>query len=231
VANISDEPKKPLHEFLMAGAGPAASLLLGVIFGIIALVTPAQSFLAGLTRTLAFINIWVAAFNLIPGFPLDGGRVLRSLIWWGSGDLRLSTRIASGVGRAIATFMIIGGLLVAVLSGDWVNGLWLVFIGWFLDNAASQSYQQLILREILSSVTAGDLMSRACPTIEDDPDLQTLVDQFVLSEGQRCLFIARDNLLRGLVTLHNIKSVPKERWPVTRVSEVMTPMTRFVLWM
>jgi Zn-dependent protease len=223
VANIREEPRKARHELLMAAAGPASSLLLALLLGIVALVAPARSFVAGLARTLALINLWVGLFNLIPGFPLDGGRVLRSLIWWGSNDIVQSTRIASIIGRVIATLMIISGFLVAIFLGDWVSGLWLVFIGWFLDNAAVQSYQQLLLREALAGVTARQLMSPLCPTIEDDPDLQTVVDEFVLGTGQRCLFISRGNRLAGLLTLHHIKSVPKERWRETRVSEVMTP--------
>ena len=223
VSSMAEEPKKPLDELLMAAAGPAASLILGIGLGIIALIVPRGSFLAGVTRILALMNLWLALFNLIPGFPLDGGRVLRALIWWGSRNMRLATRIASTVGQGFAMLMIISGLLVAVFLRDWSNGLWLAFIGWFLENAARQSYSQFVLREMFAGVTARDLMSEACPTIQDDPTLQRLVDEQVLGTGKRCLLLMRGDKLTGMVTLHNIKKVPKEQWSITTASQVMMP--------
>ena len=145
-----------------------------------------------------------------------GGRVLRSVIWWISQNMRLATRVATSIGRAIAIFMIVAGLLVAVLTGDWGTGIWLVFIGWFLENAAGQSYAQFVLHEMLDGITARDIMSEACPSIQDDPSLQTLIDQQVLQEGRRCLLLTRGENLAGMVTLHNIKRVPRELWSSTR---------------
>jgi predicted transcriptional regulator len=216
--------KKPVDELLMAAAGPATSLLLGIILGIIALTTPAASFVGSIARVLAVMNLGLALFNMIPGFPLDGGRVLRAAIWGVSQNMRLATRVASVIGRAIATFMIVGGLLWAVLTGDWSTGIWFAFIGWFLENAASQSYAQFVLREMLAGITARDIMNEACPTMAEDPNLQTLIDQQVLGEGRRCLLLTREDALAGMVTLHNIKRVPREQWITTLASEVMTPV-------
>lgn len=225
VSSITEELKKPLDELLMAAAGPAVSLVLGVVLGIVALLSPsADSFGIALARTLAIMNLGLAIFNMIPGFPLDGGRVLRALIWWGSKNMHLATRVASIIGRGIATFMIVGGLLVAVFTGDWGSGLWLAFIGWFLENAAGQSYSQFVLREMLAGITARDLLNDRCPAITDDPTLQTLIDQQVLGEGRRCLLLTRGDALAGMVTLHNIKNVPREQWGATRASQVMTPV-------
>jgi len=224
VSRITEEMKKPLDELLMAAAGPAVSLLLGIILGIIALITPPESIVASITRTLAIMNLGLAFFNMIPGFPLDGGRVLRAAIWGVSQNMRLATRVATSIGRAIATLMIVGGLLWSVFTGDWGTGIWFVFIGWFLENAASQSYTQFVLGEMLAGITARDIMSESCPTMEGDPVLQTLIDQQVLGEGRRCLLLTREDALAGMVTQHNINRVPRERWSSTTASEIMTPV-------
>jgi len=150
VSQMVEEPKQPQVEFRMALAGPLTSLVLGGIFlAIWFWLGGVSEFIKAICFWLGWINIALAGFNLVPGFPLDGGRVLRSLLWWRSGDLRKSTKIASNIGRAIGYLLILIGIAVIFTTRDWINGLWLAFIGWFLENAASASYRQLALQDIL----------------------------------------------------------------------------------
>ena len=157
VANIGREPDRPMTELLVAIAGPIASLLLAATFGLFWLTGQVidASALAGLGLYLATINLWLALFNLLPGFPLDGGRVFRSAVWAWTDNMNLATRWAARSGRAIAILMIIGGGFM-IMKGNWGNGIWLAFIGWFLDNAARQSARQANIREALEGYTAGD---------------------------------------------------------------------------
>ena len=158
VASIGREPERPLAEFLIAIVGPISSLLLALGFGILWLAGQFLNFtpLTGLGFYLATVNLSLALFNMIPGFPLDGGRVFRSVAWALTGDMNRATRWAAKTGRVIAVLMIVGGG-VMFLMGNWSSGLWLAFIGWFLDNAASQSAQQVWIREALEGYTAGSI--------------------------------------------------------------------------
>jgi Zn-dependent protease/CBS domain-containing protein len=223
VASIAEEPDKPLKELLMAIVGPLFSLALGLAFGILwfltrGLIQP----LGALARYLSMANIYVALFNLIPGFPLDGGRVLRALIWGLSGNLKLATRLASWAGRGIAFLFMLGGTW-QIFGGGWLDGLWLIFIGWFLYSAATSGYRQLLVKEMLEGIRAGDLMTADFATVSGGLTLQQLVDEYVLRRREHSFPVAEDGLLRGIVCLHDVQSVPRERWPYTRVSEVMTP--------
>ncbi len=223
VATISREASKPLTELIMAAAGPVSSLLIAAFFGLVWLVGRGISEpVAALGSYLAEINLILAVFNLIPGFPLDGGRIFRALAWALTGNFSGATRIASWVGQVIAVLMIFGGLVIA-FQGDWGNGLWLAFIGWFLDNAAVQTYRQTMLREALRGLTAGDVMDCNCPQVDDATSLDELVHNHILRQSRRCFLITDGGRLRGMVTMHNIKGVPKDRWATTTVAQVMTP--------
>jgi Zn-dependent protease len=226
VANIGREPERPLAEFLIAIAGPISSLLLALGFALLWLggqlldLTP----LAGLGLYLAGINLWLALFNMIPGFPLDGGRVFRSIVWAWSGDMNRATRWAAKTGRAIALLMIVGGGLMA-LTGNFGSGIWLAFIGWFLDNAASQSAQQAWLREALQGYTAGDFASSGCQTVDGNMPLDWLVRDYVLPNGQNCFVVTDDQHPEGVATLKQIRQVPRQRWGWTPVHQIMTPLS------
>jgi Zn-dependent protease/CBS domain-containing protein len=223
VSQMVDEPKKPQVEFRMALAGPLTSLVLGGIFlAIWYLIGDTSEFIKAICFWLGWINIALAAFNLIPGFPLDGGRVLRSLIWWQSQDLRKSTRIASNVGRIIGFLLIFVGIAL-IFFGNWINGLWLAFIGWFLENAASSSYHQLALQDILKGHHVSQLMTRDCPTIPPQITIQQLVNEQILTSGRRCFPVVQNDRVLGLITIHDIKGVPREQWHTKTAGEVMTP--------
>jgi Zn-dependent protease len=224
VARISDEPKGPGSEFWMALAGPATSIGLGFIFGALYLATRKMgTLLPAMFELLAYINLVVAVFNLIPGFPLDGGRILRSIIWKITGDLKKSTRIASVMGRIIAYLLILLGAS-RVLAGNLLNGMWIAFIGWFLQNAAASSYRQLALREMLQGAKVKDVMMRDCVGLSKDLTIQELVDNYILSTVHRCFPVMDNDNVIGIITLHRVKDVPREKWKTTRIEDAMTPL-------
>jgi Zn-dependent protease len=226
VASIGREPDRPLTEFLVAIAGPVSSLLLAGAFGILGLtgqfleLTP----LAGLGLYLGGINLWLALFNLIPGFPLDGGRVFRSAVWAWTGDMNRATRWAANTGRAFAVLMIVGGGIM-ILTGNWGSGIWLAFIGWFLDNAASQSAQQAGIREALKGYTASDFAASGCQTVDNNMPLDWVVRDYVLPHGQDCFVVTDGQQAEGVATLGQIQQVPRQRWGWTPVRQIMTPLS------
>jgi len=223
-AQITEEPKSARAEFLMALAGPATSLVIAGLFGLLWLVSLSiNPLLHALTRWLALINVGLAFFNLIPGFPLDGGRVFRAIVWAVTGNLRRATQIATGLGRVVAYGFIFWGIW-QIFGGNWANGLWIGFIGWFLENAATASYRRVALQEMLAGHTAREVMMTDCPRIPRGLPLDVLVDQVVLPSGRRCFPVVQGDQVRGLLTLHRIKKVPRERWATTQVDEVMIPL-------
>ena len=222
-AQIRGEPKSARGELLMALAGPVVSLVIAALFGLLWLVTlPLSPQLHALAGWLAWINLGVALFNLIPGFPLDGGRILRAIVWGVTRNLRRATRIATALGRAVASGFILWGIW-QIFGGDWANGLWIAFIGWFLENAATASYRRVALRDMLAGHTAREVMMTDCPRIARDLPLDVLVDRVVLPSGRRCFPVMEDECILGLLTLHGIKKVRRERWATTRVDEAMIP--------
>lgn len=228
VSQMDEEPKRPKDELRMAIAGPLTSLVLGLIFwGLWYWVGPTSEFALGVTAWLAVINIALVAFNLIPGFPLDGGRVLRSILWWRSNNLRRSTYIASTIGRGVGFLFILGGILVIFTTGLWLNGMWFILIGWFLENAAGSSYRQMALQETLKGHTASEAMTRECPTVTPDTSVQQLVNDHVLATGRRCFPVATEGgRILGLVTLHDIRAVPRDAWSTRTARDAMTPLEK-----
>jgi Zn-dependent protease len=222
-AQITEEPRSARAEFLMALAGPVTSLVIAAFFGLVWLVsTPVSPPLHALAGWLGWINVALALFNMIPGFPLDGGRVFRAIVWAITGNLRRATQIATSLGRVVAYSFILWGIW-QIFGGNWVNGLWIAFIGWFLENAATASYRRVALQELLSGYTAREVMMTDCPHIPRGLTLDALVDEVVLPSGRRCFPVMEGDRVFGLLTLHLIKKVPRERWATTRVEEVMIP--------
>jgi len=226
VAQITREASKPRTELVMSLAGPLSSLLLAGLFFVISLATLYLSQpMSAIADWLASVNLVLALFNLIPGFPLDGGRVLRSIVWWATDNHRLASRVASLMGQGVSYLFIIVGVFT-MFRGEWLNGLWLAFIGWFLDNAAGESYRQVVLQDAVRGYTARDLMTRDCPTVDSNRSLSELVHDYILPAGRRCFLVTDNDQLTGIVTLHNIKAVPRDQWGETPVSRVMTPVER-----
>ncbi|MBN2463061.1 MAG: site-2 protease family protein [Dehalococcoidia bacterium] len=226
VSQMTEEPKQPQVELRMALAGPLGSLVLGGIFlAIWYWLIDLPEFIKAMSFWLGWINIFLAVFNLIPGFPLDGGRVLRSLLWWQNRDLRKSTRIASNVGRGIGYLLILTGIAL-IFFGAWINGLWLAFIGWFLENAAANSYRQLALQDILKGHKTSELMTQDCPIVQPELKIQQLVNEQILTSGHRCFPVVQHSRVLGIITIHDIKAVPREQWPTKTAAEAMTPSTK-----
>jgi len=225
---MTREATRPGAEFKMAIAGPVCSLVLGGLFYGISLLTSGLGAPMNIMfRWLAIINIALAAFNLIPGFPLDGGRVLRSIMWRRSGDYMWSTRIATRVGQGVGYLFIAGGIAVVFLQPfglNWFSGLWLTFIGWFLGNAASASYRQSRWRGALDGVKAFQVMTSDVPVVSPDIMVNRLVQEHIFPSGRHYFMVFDGDRLAGALALSDIKSVPQERWETTWVKDVMTPL-------
>lgn len=226
VSRIDEEPRRPADEFLIAMAGPLTSLILGAFFwALYYAVEGEQEFVEGVSFWLGWINVAIAGFNLIPGFPLDGGRVLRSILWWRSGDLRKSTKTASDIGRGVGYTFILGGIAI-IFWGALLNGLWLALIGWFLQNAAQGNYRQLAIEDMLRGHTVAEIMAQDCPAVRPDLTVDRLVHEYLLPSGRRCFPVVENDRVTGLITLHEIKSVPRARWPYETAGGIMAPFDR-----
>jgi Zn-dependent protease/CBS domain-containing protein len=224
VAQISREANRPGTEFLVAAAGPAASIMISIFFGgLWILGKGSYEVVTALCQWLAEINFMLALFNLVPGFPLDGGRILRSIIWAVSGNFGTATRAASTLGKLVAYAFIIMGVVIGV-RGNFINGLWIGFIGWFLLNAAQQSFQQVILRESLSGIKANDMMTSDCPRVPPGITVAQFIEDFLFRTGRHCFLIMDQDLLLGIITLHEVNKTPRDRWDQIRVEQIMLPL-------
>jgi len=235
MAMMTREASQPKAELKMAAAGPACSAVIGGICFLIWFFSPGlPPLVAQMVLWLMVMNLALAVFNLIPGFPLDGGRIFRAAIWRRSGDFRRSTRIATRVGEGVGYFFIGAGIAIVVLSQfrlvpfglNWFSGVWLAFIGWFLRNAAQNSYRQTEWRETLRRFTAAQVMSTSYPAVPPDITLGRLVEEHVFATGYRVFVVASGGRVEGVLTLDSIKSVSRQDWGTTRVRDIMTPLDK-----
>jgi Zn-dependent protease/predicted transcriptional regulator len=219
------DSRGPGDEFLIAVVGPLTSGLLAGLFGIVAglggdvLSAP----LAGVFRDLALTNLLLAAFNLVPGFPLDGGRLLRSAIWRATGSLGRATRIASVAGLGVGWLLVAGGV-VWLLAGDLAGGIWFAFIGWFLVQAARSSYQDAELQQLLHGVEAEDVMAADLRRIPPELSLQDAVDHYFMRYNHGAFPVEEHGRTIGLLTLRGVRQVPREQWTTRRVRDHMVPL-------
>ncbi len=222
VAQITEEPKRPLQELVMSLVGPLTSFGLGFVFFILALILRGIGDpLYAMASYLALINIILGIFNLLPGFPMDGGRVLRAIIWQVTGNLRQATRIASKTGQGFAfLLMVLGG--IQVLRG-YLSGLWLIFIGWFLHSAAVRGYRRVMVEAVLKGVKAENLMTKDYQSVRHDLSVQKLVDDFILKKKERVFLVLEEDEVRGIVCLEDVKATPREKWSDETVEDIMTP--------
>jgi Zn-dependent protease len=228
VSQTTQEATHPRTELSIAIVGPLTSLALaGIFYGLhLILASTNQLLVASSMWWLTWINVLLAAFNLIPGFPLDGGRILRALVWHQTRDYRRATRIATRVGRGIAYAFIAAGIVLIFVRQSWFDGIWLVLIGWFLNDAARASYRQVLLRDALVGITARQVTDYASPLVPPHMNLAELVDQYVLPTGRSCFLISWGAELEGMVTLQQIKKVPRIRRATTTAQDIMTPATK-----
>lgn len=225
LAQLSREPERPRDEFLIAAAGPLVSFALTLVFGTLAWIGPdvVGVPLAAFGRWLGTINLGLALFNLLPGFPLDGGRILRAIVWALSRNFKRATFVAGAAGRLIAFGLIIWGLSL-IFQGNWADGLWMAFIGWFIDQAAVQSVARVALQDMLAGHTAREAMMADCPRVGPAMTIQKLVDEAVLASGRRCFPVLGGNRVTGLITLNEIRNVPRVQWGTTTVGATMIPL-------
>lgn len=246
LTQLEGEPASPKAEFWMAVVGPIVSVVIGLVAtwaGAMLVGAPLQQAadaadpaavqaafvnagpLATLLLWLGPINLLLGIFNIIPGFPLDGGRVLRSILWAVTGDLRKATRWASGVGQVFAwTLMAIG--VINFFAGAWVSGVWLLLIGWFLNNAARMSYQNLLVRQALEAVPITQVMRASVSRVPPDLSIERFVHEYALVSDQQVFPVELDETLLGTVSVEQIRSVPREAWPSTIVEQVMVPQAQ-----
>ena len=222
VAQIGREPGSPGVEFRIAIAGPLTSLALAALFGAVGAVGGNAPLVSVPAFWLARINLVVALFNLLPGSPLDGGRVLRAAVWAWTGSFDRANRAASAAGEVLALALIGVGTFRAI-GGDLAGGIWMALIGWFLHSAVVAGRAQTALRDLLRDATVGQAMARECPSVAPGLTLERLVHDEVLGAGRRCFVVAEEGKLRGLLTLHEVKGVPRDRWDRVTVDEVMQP--------
>lgn len=228
VSQIREEPVSAKREFLMAFVGPLTSFALGgLCFVVYFLIREASMPAAAIARYLAYINVLLGAFNLVPGFPLDGGRVLRSIIWGITGDLQKATRWAARSGIFVSYALILLGIL-AFFNRNPIGGLWFAFIGWFLNNAAQSTQSHAVIKQILEGHKVRELVSQECASVSAEMSLEELVHDHFLAKGCRCLPVIEENHMMGLVTVHNVKQAPREAWPQIRVRQVMVPLDRVI---
>jgi Zn-dependent protease len=228
VASLSQEIKEAKTEFLVAIAGPAVSLLIAVVSaGGMYLLRGVSEQLSAIFEYLALANGILVVFNLIPGFPLDGGRVFRSIVWGATHSMERATRIATRLGVIIGYLFIIGGVFV-IFSGDVISGIWFGAIGWFLQNAAEQSMQQFRMQNTVQGVLVGSLMMRNPPVVDPGISLDQLVQQYFIGQNLRGVPVVQQGVLLGIITLTDMRGTPQSDWPSLRVADRMTPRYRLI---
>jgi Zn-dependent protease/predicted transcriptional regulator len=219
------ESRGPGDEFLIALVGPLTSGILAGLFGIVAglgggvLSRP----LAGTLAYLAWTNLLLAGFNLVPGFPLDGGRLLRSAIWKATGSLSRATRVASVAGQGVGWLLVAAGV-AWLLAGDLAGGIWFAFIGWFLVQAARSSYQELQLQQLLRGVEAEEVMAGDLRRIPPELSLQDAVDDYFMRYDHSAFPVEEQGRTIGLLTLRGVRRVPRAQWPTRRVRDHMVSL-------
>jgi Zn-dependent protease/predicted transcriptional regulator len=248
VSSIERDPSSARNEFLMAFVGPLTSIVIGIVLLLIAgagtgsisasVTDPTQAIallnpLTTLLMWLGSVNVFVGFFNLIPGFPLDGGRVVRAILWALTDDLRSSTRWASVLGQLIAWLMILAGIAMVFgvqipFFGTGLGGLWLAFIGWFLNTASAQSYRQLVIHDILEGVGVSRMMRSEPPTVAPNVSVSSLVHDYIMGHEDRAFPVMEDGRLVGLVTLEDVRHASRETWETATVREIMTPADELV---
>jgi Zn-dependent protease/CBS domain-containing protein len=223
VSQIAGEPPSASAEFLIAVVGPLTSFALAAVFfflePLLVNITPALA----VAKYLALINGMLGLFNLIPGFPLDGGRVFRAIVWGVSKNFRKATLIAASIGRFFGFLFIVTGVWQA-LRGNVGNGLWTAFIGWFLESAAAGQVQQQMVQGLLVGHKVSEVMGNKCTHVPGDTSIQKVVDQEVLTHGRRCFLVDRGDRVVGLLTLHNLKEIPRVSWTTTTAAQAMIPL-------
>jgi Zn-dependent protease len=229
VSSLTQEPASARDEFKVAIAGPATSFLIALVLAVIFagfLAADEEASVPGaVSGYLAFINFAVGVFNMLPGYPLDGGRVLRAALWARSRNMLKATRWAATTGTVISFLLITVGVLT-VLAGGLVGGIWFIVIGWFLRNTSEQAYQSVLLKSTLEGAKVREMLNRNYVTAPPDASLAQIVNEHILAQGQRCVPIVVADDLLGLLTMSDLRRVPADQWATTSAFHAMTPRER-----
>ncbi len=223
VAELDQEPPSAWAEFWIAVAGPAVSGVLAIGFWLLALAGGVAEWVMpvlGVLRHLAFVNAILVGFNLVPAFPLDGGRVFRAILWATTGNLQRATAITAQMGQSFGVLLMLFGVL-GILAGNPVPGLWWMLIGWFLHGAARGSYEAMMVRNLLGGQPVRRFMTRDVSSVPPELDVEQLVEKYVYQQHHRIYPVRTNGQLLGYITPDEIKQVPRAEWPLHRVSEIM----------
>ncbi|MFZ2088694.1 MAG: site-2 protease family protein [Desulfobaccales bacterium] len=226
VSRLSQEPTDPKAEFKIAVVGPLTSFALAAAFGALGLALKGfgQSLIAVVIGYLAWINLALGIFNLIPGFPLDGGRILRAFLWWKTGSLTRATKVAADFGKGFAlAIMILGGL--QIFAGALINGLWFIFIGMFLRGMSVQGYEELVIRKSLEGVRVEEIMVQEVVTVSPQMTISQLIHDYFLHYAYRGFPVVDNGRVTGVVAVPAVRQLPRQEYDHRQVSEIMTPLT------
>ncbi len=228
VSHLERQPDTARAEFAIAAAGPATSVIIAAISGLLAVTIGATNEkVEGILGYLAAVNLLLGVFNLLPGFPLDGGRVLRSILWSRTHSFRRATNMAAGVGEVVA-YGLMGIGFIFILNGFLFNGIWFGFIGWFLLAAARAESSQLQLDTILRPLRAEQLMDADFASVMPGVPVQEVVDRYVLEKGQRAVMVANGGAVMGILTVTDIQRLPRADWATTPAQRIMTAREKVV---
>ena len=223
VSHMQRQPSSAGEEFQIAAAGPATSLVISALTGASwFFLREANEKVEAVLSYLAVVNLALAVFNILPGFPLDGGRVLRSIAWKRTGNFRKATKIASSVGEFMGYGLVILGVFI-LLSGGLLDGLWLAFIGWFLLGAARGEAQGTQLEGVLSRITARQVMQEQFTSVTPGTPIQDIVDEHMIGKGERAVIVANDGGVLGIITVSDVRKTPRTAWLNTPAQRIMTP--------
>lgn len=228
VAQMTEEPEDPKTEFFMAVAGPISSGLLGVFCLFLTAVAGALQIHAAvgiILSYLALLNFLLAGFNLIPGFPLDGGRILRSILWFWKGDLLWATKIAANIGSGFGMALIILGIFRLVFFGQIIEGIWSFLIGMFLRTIARSSYEQILIRQALSGETVADFMNDQPIAVDITETIEQLVEKYIYHYHHKVYPVVENGDLKGLVHSRQVRTIPREEWGQRTVAEITEPIS------
>ena len=225
VAHLSEEPADPKSELKIAVAGPIASFVLAALFWIIAKLIQgtANELIVAVFDYLAWINIILGAFNLVPGYPLDGGRIFRALVWWRTGSVTIATKWASDIGKGFAWALMILGIF-QIFAGNLIGGLWLILIGMFLKGIATAGYQETVMRQFLDHVRVNQVMVEDLVKVAPDLPVSEVIDDFFLKYGYGGFPVVQNGTPVGLINLANVKDIPREERYTKKVGDVMMPL-------
>ena len=226
VAQIEEEPKSAGAEFRIAAAGPIVSISLAAVFGALSLLDQVVPAIAVPSLYLARANLLLAAFNMLPGFPLDGGRILRAAVWKFTDNRVKGTKFATVGGQIVAFGMIGFGLYSALLQSNIIGGMWFVFIGWYLRSAAVNSQAQSNLEQSLRGVTAAQVMNRDLFSVSNLISLRRVVNDYILAQGKNQFLVSNVDSALGYLSANEIFKIPKEKWPYMTTEQAMVPFDR-----